>query len=86
MLLLLLFLGLLQGYQSEHTTMAKTIENLDEKNRAVVSELEHLHLRLAELENTETDLSAREQEIARQKEALKQNVGQEEQGSVYGLC
>jgi len=81
LLLLLLSVGLLQGYQSEHTAMNETIESLEEKKQCLVAELEHLRARLTELENTETDLSAREQEIVHQKEALKQNVGQEEQGN-----
>ena len=60
--------------------MNDTIETLEEKKESMICEIEHLKFRLTELEDTENELSAREEEVTRQQHALGQNMGQEEQG------
>lgn len=77
------YLGLVQGYQTEKQETDSTIQRLEEKQVALVTELESARLRLGVLEEANSNIEAREEEVRRQKEAIEKSIGSEQQGQLY---
>ena len=76
--------GLVQGYSNEKSESEQQVQVLEEKQEALIRELEAARLRLGDLESAHTDLAAREEDLRKQREAIEQSVGDEEQGG-WGL-
>lgn len=72
--------GLLQGYTSEKSVMDDSIRSLEDKKEVLIEELERTRIRLREMEESQQDLHAREEDLERQRGALEQSIGREEQG------
>ena len=72
--------GLLQGYSNEKHESDQVIQQLEEKQEALIKELEHSQMRLVTLEEASCDLAAREDDLRKQREAIEKSVGNEEQG------
>ncbi len=73
-------LGLVEGYSSEKKQTEESLRSLEDGKEALIVELERTRARLSELEEAQTELEQRENNLVRQREVLEQSMGQEEQG------
>ena len=71
---------MLEGYVSEKKELEDTLKTVEEEKEALVSHLEMARAHLTDFQDSEADLTAREDHIQRQTLALEKSIGQEEQG------
>lgn len=80
-----MFSGLLQGYVNEKDQLNESVQSLEDKKELLAGELERTRTRLECLEEVHADMEAREEDLQRQRQALEQSFGHEEQGIVLSL-
>ena len=83
--ILCILTGLVEGYASEKKTLDESVRSLEDGRELLVVELEHAKARLQELEESHQDMEAREEELQRQRQALEESIGSEEQGKFVHL-
>ena len=73
--------GLLSGYRSERESLDSQIQALEEQRVVLIVELDTTRSRLSEFERSQSEIASMRAEVGHQQELLRENAGQEMQGS-----